>query len=161
MRAGANLITVSKKQLVLTLLPRITAHFTRQGLKVNGLRYANEYFVEEYLQGKDVVVAFNPDNVNCVYLIENGTYITFELIEKRFKNKSLDKVQELKERQKRISKQERENTIQAEIDLSEHLLTIRNRVSLKGSSDTKNIRNNRKRAEVRNRIDLIDAVSNT
>lgn len=161
MRAGANLITVSKKQLVLTLLPRITAHFTRQGLKVNGLRYANEYFVEEYLQGKNVVVAFNPDNVNCVYLIENGTYITFELIEKRFKNKSLDKVQELKERQKRISKQERENTIQAEIDLSEHLLTIRNRVSLKGSSDTKNIRNNRKRAEVRNRIDLIDAVSNT
>ena len=92
-------------------------------------------------------------------LLNNG--ITFELIEKRFKNKSLDKVQELKERQKRISKQERENTIQAEIDLSEHLLTIRNRVSLKGSSDTKNIRNNRKRAEVRNRIDLIDAVSNT
>lgn len=157
-RKEANLLEVSKKQLVFTLLPRTTAHFTRKGLIVNGLRYANDCFMEEYLQGKEAVVAFNPDNVNSVYLIENGAYIEFELIESRFKDKAINEVQELKDRQKNISRQEQERKIQAEIDLSEHILAIRNSVSHDRRSDIKNIRNNRKKEERKNRKDLIEEV---
>jgi len=159
-RKGANLLKMSKKQLVLTLLPRVTARFTRQGLQVNGLRYVNDYFMEEYLQGREAVVAYNPDNVSSVYLIENGAYIEFRLIESRFRDKSINEVQELKDRQKHISKQEEEKKIQAEIDLSEHLLAIRNAVSGKGNSDIKNIRSNRKKEEARKQIDFMEVVSN-
>ena len=57
-------------------------------------------------------------------------------------------------------KQEEEKKIQAEIDLSEHLLAIRNAVSGKGNSDIKNIRSNRKKEEARKQIDFMEAVSN-
>lgn len=68
---GCNLITVSARQLVLTLLPRTNAKFTRKGLIVFGLRYSSEEenFTEEYLNGGDVVAAYNPESADAVYLL--------------------------------------------------------------------------------------------
>lgn len=78
---GANLITIDKEQVILTLLPRTVGRFTRSGLKVNRIRYKNMNYTEKYLSGGDVSVAYNPDDVSCVWLMENGSYIPFELIE--------------------------------------------------------------------------------
>ena len=64
---AANLIQVSEEQLILTLLPRTTAQFTRKGLIVNKLRYANRNFMEQYLNGKTATVAYNPDDTNKVF----------------------------------------------------------------------------------------------
>ena len=74
---GANLIPVTLKQIMFTLLPRTTGVFSRFGLKVNKMRYKNENYVEKYLVGGEVTVAYNPDNVSYVWLIENGCYIHF------------------------------------------------------------------------------------
>lgn len=62
-QAGANLLSISKEELILTLLPRIEGKFTRQGLKVNGIRYKNENYTEKYLAGGTVTVAYNPEDV--------------------------------------------------------------------------------------------------
>ena len=65
-QTGANLITVDKEQIVLTLLPRTTGKFSRFGLRVNKMRYKHENFTEKYLSGGEVTVAYNPDDVSAV-----------------------------------------------------------------------------------------------
>lgn len=149
------LITVNERELMLTLLPRVSGRFTRQGLRVNGLRYHNDNFKEEYLQGKEALIAFNPDDVSNVFLIENGKYIEFSLIESRFQGKSLSDVTALKEIQTEMVKKEKENRLQGEIDLSKHILAIREQSSRILSPDIKNIRANRKNEQYRVHVSSI------
>ena len=52
---------------------------------VNRLRYQNEDYIEQYLSGGTVVVAYNPDDVTCVWLKNGEIYKTFLLVERRFK----------------------------------------------------------------------------
>src|SRR5699024_1554478 len=72
LQLGADLISVSKKDLILTLLPRTTGKFSRYGLKVNKLRYHCDGFTERYLNGSSVTVAYNPEDVSSVWLLEKG-----------------------------------------------------------------------------------------
>ena len=90
---GANLITVSADELLMALMPRTTGTFTRLGLKVNQLRYARDGYTEAYLSGGSVTVAYNPDDVSCVWLLDKGSYIPFYLIETRFNGMSLEAVE--------------------------------------------------------------------
>lgn len=146
---GVNLIEITKEEIELTMLPRTTGKFTRFGLKANKLRYHNEKYREEYLQGKEVLIAYNPNNVSNIYLINNGNYIKFDLIETRFKGKNLEEVLEMKEIQNVIVNKEKENKIQSEITLSEHLLAIRNQSTSNNDSKIKNISNNRLKERIR------------
>lgn len=141
---GINLIKVTKEEIELSLLPRIKGKFTRFGLKANGLRYDNEKYKEEYLKGEEVLIAYNPNNVSFIYLIKDGKYIKFKLIENRFKEKTLEEVAQLKLKQFNITKKEKENKIQSEITLSEHLLAIRNQTNTNNNSNIKSIADNRK-----------------
>lgn len=82
---GANLIKVSVQELIMCLLPRTAGRFTRSGLKVNKLRYRHDNYTEKYLSGGEAMVAYNPEDVSYVWLIEeNGQYVRFDLIESRF-----------------------------------------------------------------------------
>lgn len=146
---GANLISVGSRELVLTLLPRTTGRFSRTGLKVNKLRYHCEGYTEQYLSGGDVRVAYNPENVTSVWVIENGSYVEFELIESRFQGKDLIEVQEIQSSQKDIAKSEMRNNLQAQIDLAQHIEAIADSVS--GTTDVhmKNIRSTRKKEQRR------------
>ncbi len=101
---GANLIAVQNKELVLTLLPRTTGRFDRTGLKVNRLRYYCEGYTEQYLSGSIVTVAYNPEDVTFVWVLENGIYTEFNLIESRFEGKDLGAVKELQDSQRNITK---------------------------------------------------------
>lgn len=67
-----NLIKTDSTTLILTLLPRTKAKFTRRGLIVNKLRYKNDDYTEMYLSGGNATVAYNPDDVtNAIYLANN------------------------------------------------------------------------------------------
>ena len=92
---GANLIEVSAEELILTLLPRTTGKFSRFGLKVNKMRYHCDGYTEQYLKGDEVAVAYNPEDVTSVWLLENGIYTKFTIIESRFEGKDLIAVQDL------------------------------------------------------------------
>lgn len=152
---GANLIKVESRELVLTLLPRTTGRFGRTGLKVNKLRYHCEGYTEQYLSGGNVTVAYNPEDVTSVWVVENGVYTEFVLIESRFQGKDLIEVQELQTGQKSIAKNEMRSNLQAQIDLVQHIEAIAGSVS--GTTDVhmKNIRNTRKKEQMKSHRDYM------
>ena len=142
---SVNLISVSREQLIYTLLPRTNGVFSRNGLKVNGIRYHNNNFMEKYLEGGRCEVAYNPDDMDCVWLIENGIYIRFEMIESRYKEKSASQIEQIRSKQKEIIKAEEKNKTQAEINLINHILTVADKCNTKEDTSIKNIRINRQR----------------
>ena len=122
---GTNLISVSNKDLILTLLPRTNGKFTKYGLKVNRLRYHAEGYKERYLQGGDVIVAYNPDNCNKVWVKEkDGSFVEFSLIESRFEDMSLDSVQEIQQKQKELMKDTMRDNYQAKIELMSFIESV-------------------------------------
>ncbi|MBQ3490475.1 MAG: Mu transposase C-terminal domain-containing protein [Clostridia bacterium] len=54
--------------MILTLLPRAKEKFTRRRLKLNGLRYYADGYKEQFLRGGDVIVSYDPENCNKVWL---------------------------------------------------------------------------------------------
>ena len=157
---GANLINVDCRELILTLLPRTTGRFGRTGLKVNKLRYYCEGYTEQYLSGGTVTVAYNPEDVTSVWVIENGVYTEFVLIESRFQGKDLTEVQEIQSSQKDIAKSEMRNNLQAQIDLAQHIEAIAGSVNSNTDVHMKNIRNTRKKEQRRCHQDYMKEGSN-
>ena len=121
---GSNLINVDKDVLSKTLLPRTSGKFTRKGLIVNGLRYKHENYTERFITGGVCTVAYDPSNVNLVWLIEKGNYTEFHLIESRYKHKTLDEVAEIQQQVKRLTTVSDDALLQADIDLQQHISAI-------------------------------------
>ena len=150
---GANFIDVTPKQVIMTLLPRTKARFTRKGLIVIGLRYRNDAYTEQYLRGGDAIASYNPDDVSEVWLLEKGEYIPFKLIERRFSGKSLDSVKQMKVAQSELVRSSAEEELQAQIDLAQHIEVIANKeIETVG---VKNIRQSRQRARNQAHIDYV------
>ena len=158
---GANLIPVEKKQLILTLLPRTEGKFSRLGLIVNKMRYKNMNYTEKYLSGGTATVAYNPDDVSCVWLVENGSYISFELIESRYRDKSLLEVETMQTEQKELVKAFSNVNTQAQIDLASFIETIASTAASDGNTSIKGIRSNRKREQAKMHIDFMEEVGGT
>lgn len=157
-QTGANLITVDKEQIVLTLLPRTTGKFSRFGLKVNKMRYKHENFTEKYLAGGEVTVAYNSDDVSAVWLIDNGYYIRFDLIESRYKGKELSDVEIMQRGQKELVKAATADNIQAQINLAQSIEIIAASVNNPDKVNIKSIRNTRQREQTKNHIDYIRGI---
>ena len=141
---GANLIEVSAKDLVLTLLPRSIGTFSRFGLKVNKMRYHCDGYTEQYLKGGEVTVAYNPEDVTFVWLVEKGIYTEFTIIESRFEGKDLIAVQSLQTARRSITKGANQDNLQAQINFARHIETIASNVGDSMDVSIKNIRDNRK-----------------
>lgn len=157
---GANLIDTDSSTLILTLLPRTTGKFSRKGLVVNRLHYKNNDYTEKYLSGGTVTVAYNPEDASEIWVIENGNYISFELIESRFTGKSFSSVADLQDRQQTIINENKPVTLQAKIDLANQIEVISSHKQ-KGNSDIKGIRSNRQRERQKTHIDYVkDGVIN-
>jgi len=154
---GANLISVSLEQLLLTLLPRTTGTFARNGLKVNQMRYSHDGYTEAYLKGGTATVAYNPDDVSCVWLVENGSYVRFELVERRFNSKELRSVQAMQTAQRAIIKGATQENLQARIDLADHICTIASTTNSHKNTQIKSVRENRKRAQRKTHTDYMKA----
>lgn len=148
-QSGADLLEITPEELILTLLPRTAGKFSRQGLKVNGMRYKHKNYTEKYLSGGMVTVAYNPEDVSCIWLIENGSYIRFELIESRYREKKLSEVETLKTSQKTLLKALTEANTQAQVDLVNHIEAIAGTADYKGTTKIKGIRENRRKEQSR------------
>ena len=141
--SGTNLISTSKERLTLCLLPRTLGTYTRFGLSVNKLHYKNEAFKEKYLTGGETIVAYDPDNSSFVWVIEKGEYIRFELIESRFKDKSVQDVQLVHDSTKLLIKSESHNRLQSEIDLASHIQSIVETTAISTDTNIKRIKDTR------------------
>ena len=151
---GANFIVVTPQKLIQTLLPRTTGTFTRKGLRVNGLRYKHDDFTESYLSGGEVTVAYNPEDVTEIWLLDDGQYVPFTLIESRFSGKTLAVVQTIQKARKQTVHAATADNLQAQIDLAEHIQVIASH-SKQTDVGIKNIRNTRKREQARTHIDFV------
>ena len=156
-RGTANLIQTNIQQLVLTMLPRTQGKFTRYGLSVGRLHYRHDNYVEKYLSGGTVTVAYNPDNAADVWMIENGQYIKFDLIEERFANKTIAEVESQYKMRSELVNDTLNESIQAQIDLSNHIEAIAATVVDKPENSIKNIRSVRKREKRIEHIDYVKA----
>lgn len=150
----ANLIKTNEKQLSLTLLPRKKGTFSRYGLRVNKMRYHHEGFTEKYLNGGNAVIAYNPDDVSVVWLLENGIYTEFALVESRFSGKSLDEVQQMQSTKKQVIQSVNGDNLQARIDLAEHIRIISNNATA-SDINIKAIRETRQRERNKTHINLM------
>ena len=152
-QAGANLIPVDEEQLRLTLLPRTEGKFTRRGLVVHKQRYrhCSGKYTERYLNGGKVTIAYDPDDISCVYLVESGLYTKFELILKVYDNLSLDEVMELQAQQQAAKKSAQPQKDQALIDLVASIETIANTRGHSGDVNIKGIRQTHKTEKQRRR----------
>ena len=152
---GANLIPVDEELLRLTMLPRTEGKFTRRGLVVHKQRYRHSEgkFTERYLNGSKATVAYDPDDISCIYLVENGLYTRFELILKVYDNLSLEEVMELQAQQQAAKKNAQPQKDQALIDLVASIETIANArghscdVNLKGIRQTHKTEKQRRRTK--------------
>ena len=153
---GANLIDVTADRIIQVLLPRTTGRFARNGLIVNKLRYKNDSFIEKYLTGGTATVAYDPDNVSFVWLIDNGSYIKFQLIESRFDNKCLDDVKALKSTCKSLINNCQNENIQAQIELASFIETIANNATNQDDVNIKGIRKTRQKERDKTHIDYMN-----
>lgn len=151
---GVNLISMDKEQLMLTLLPRTTGKFTRSGLIVNNVRYKNKDFAEKYLSGGTVTVAYNPEDSGYVWLIDRGNYIKFELIERRFKNKNFEQIEEMQIQKKSIVDSATNENLQARINLANYIETIVNNAG-RSNSDLNEIPQNKEREKRKSHVDYM------
>lgn len=154
---GAGVIPVDYTTLILTLLPRTTGKFSRKGLTVNKLRYKNNDYTEKYLTGGNATVAYNPDDVSEVWLIENGSYSPFTLIERRFDGKGTQNVELILAAQKAAVKATARANTQAKIDLAKHIAVVAETAVSQGDTQIKGIRDNRKREQRKTHIDYVKA----
>ncbi|HBI59957.1 MAG TPA: hypothetical protein DDY31_01890 [Lachnospiraceae bacterium] len=159
-QAECNLITVSKKELIMTLLPRTNAKFTRQGLIVFGLRYSSKEknFTEEYLTGGDVVVSYNPESADKVYLQQNGNFIEFCLIESRFAGKSFKEIKQIQSAQRTIIDDAVLNNLQGRVDLASHIEKIVEGKEKSRDVNVKGVREAKRRAKEQKHKDFIEEV---
>ena len=152
---GANLISVDHPILMRTLLPRTTGKFSRYGLKVNNLRYRNDDFTEQYLAGGTATVAYNPDDVSEVWLLEKGKYTPFMLVETRFRDASLSDVDSVRESQKTFVRMGRDANKQAQIDLIAHIETIASNAANHGDTRIQDIRKTRKAERTQSHFSIL------
>ena len=152
---GADLIEVSREKMVQVLLPRTEGRFSRYGLKVNGMRYHAEGYTEEYLNGGIVTVAYNPENVSQVWLLEDGRFQPFELIESRFREKTLADVEKLKNECSKMIKDAAADNLQAKIDLAKHIQDISGRAGKNEATRMKDIKTTRRREQRKRHVDFV------
>lgn len=155
-----NLIEISAKQLILILLPRTKARFTRRGLLVFGLRYASENgnFTEDYLKGGEAVAAYNPESADAVYLLREGEFIEFRLIESRFSGKSFEDIKKILSAQKNLENGAVHKNLQGRVDLASHVERIVSGTGQNGDVNLKGIREAKKRAKKERHKDFVEEV---
>ena len=140
---------------MLVLLPRTTGKFSRYGLKVNKMRYHHEGYTEQYLKGGEVTVAYNPEDVSSVWLLENGAYTEFTIIESRYEGMDLTAVQSLQTAQKAVTKGAERDNLQAQIDLARHIEAIVGCISRSDDVSIENIRNTREKEQNKQHRDFM------
>lgn len=148
------LIQTTSEQLIATTLPRATGRFTRTGLIVNRLRYSCKGFTEEFLKGGTTIVAYNPDDVTHVFLVERD-FKRFDLIETRFAGAKLSKVKESLTTQKEITKEHAEEALQGKIDLISHIQTIVKQGAVKPKESINLIRESKRIEKYARHIDIL------
>lgn len=106
------------------------------------------------MSGGEVTVAYNPEDVTEIWLLDDGQYVPFTLIESRFNGKTLAAVQTMQKAKKQTVNAAAAENLQAQIDLAEHIQVIASK-GKQTDVGIKNIRSTRKREQARTHVDFV------
>ena len=125
-----------------------------------GLRYDSKEkdFTENYLAGGEAVSAYNPESADKVYLLEDGKFIEFSLIESRFQGKGFGEIKGMQDAQKSIVDKAIHQNLQGRVDLASHIEKIVNAKEESEDINLKNVRKTRKREVKERHKDFIEVV---
>lgn len=106
------LIPADGKEIYLTGLPRKKGSLTRKGINHQGLWYVSRNYQRIWEQrkcGESITIAYDPEDVSRIYLLDNLEYLPFELADscRRYVGASQEEVCREQEKHKR-KKQELE-----------------------------------------------------
>ena len=93
--------------------------------------------------------------MNQVWLLETGRFQPFELIESRFREKTLEDVEGLKEGCSEMIKDAAADNLQAKIDLAKHIQDISGRAGKSEDTKIKDIRTTRRREQRKRHMDFV------
>ena len=113
--------------LYLTLLPRTTAKFSREGLILSKkLRYrcVDGGCRQEYLKGEEVTVAYDKEDLSIIYLVFKNTYTPFEIIEEKYRGLSLEEIENLADAKKKYLKEAESSCLESQARLSRDVQDI-------------------------------------
>jgi len=116
-----------KKILNLTLLPRTTAKFSREGLILSKkLRYRcmDGGYRQEYLKGEEAIVAYNKDDLTIIYHVFKKSYIPFEIIEEKYKGLSLEEIEGLTNAKKHYLNEVESTCLKSQVRFSKDVQSI-------------------------------------
>ena len=100
--------------------------------------------MDRYLDDEKVLVAYNPNDVSKIWLIEKGNYIEFDLIEKFLRGKSLEEVENIKNEKNKVINDSKIKSVKSKIKIQSVLDEIIGSIDNDVVVDTKNVRKNRK-----------------
>jgi hypothetical protein len=99
--------------------------------------------MDRYLDDEKVLVAYNPNDVSKVWLIEKGNYIEFDLIEKFLRGKTLEEVENIKNEKNKVINDSKIKSVKSKIKIQSVLDEIIGSIDNDVVVDTKNVRKNR------------------
>lgn len=125
-----------------------------------GLRYDSKEkdFTENYLAGGEAVAAYNPESADNIYLLEDGNFIEFSLIESRFQGKGFGEIKGMMDVQKSIIDAAVHQNLQGRVDLASHIERIVNGKEKSDDVNIKDVRETRKRAVKERHRDFMEEV---
>lgn len=100
-------------------------------------------------------IPFHPDDVSCVWLLNDGMFMEFTLAESRFLGLNLVEVDSFKASQKSREKSLRGDNLQAQIDLAGHIEAVANVSVRSGDTHIKQVRHTRTTEQRRTHIDFV------
>lgn len=101
-------------------------------------------------------MAYNPEDISCVWLVSKGSYEEFHLIESRFQGKTLFESRELKKECREMIKSADRENMQARIELARHIQGISGRSWCREDVKIKDIRPAREREQRKRHRDFVE-----
>lgn len=155
----ATLISVSRQQLALTLLPRTIGKWSRFGCKVNQLHYCTDQVKNKLLAGGTDTIAYNPDDCSFVWLVqEDGSFIKMSLTAKQYAGASFEAVLNVRNQKNQILKRAAEQSCQAKTNLLSDIEAITNR-SQQGKFSPAGIRKAKNKAKIQRHLDMGEIIN--
>ena len=105
-------------------------------------------------------MAYNPDDASVVWLVKEGDYTKFSLIEKKYQGMTVDEVHSLKKKQKQYVAGFREDALAAKVELSQKITTIAAQAVKSDNTDIRGVTKRRQKARTQRHRDLTSEVIN-
>ena len=100
------------------------------------------------------MVAYDPEKTSCVWIIEDGNYVQFALIDKQYDNRSFAVAYNDMVRSDNYIKRFAKDSVQARISLIKDIQTITEQCTAREDIDLTAVRKTRSKEKIKRRLEV-------